>query len=123
MNERGLACAFSALLWLAPATTPAIGEPGAVATATADEFVGLWRAQQRFGPDARGPLILERSATGWTADFMGRIHPVRAGGQTLSFELGNGEGAFAGRLQAAASSSGTGHRRTRRCTALAMPPP
>ena len=98
MNQRRLACALSALLWLGPATTPATGEPGTVATTTADELVGLWRAEQRFGPDARGPLILERTPAGWTADFMGRIHLVRTTGQSLSFDLGNGEGNFLGRL-------------------------
>ena len=87
------------MAWLglsSPVPATSASDPAA---GTGDEFVGLWRAQQRFGPDARGALILERSATGWTADFMGRIHPVRAGGQTLSFEIGNGEGAFAGQLQ------------------------
>ena len=98
MNQRRLACALSALLWLGPATTPATGEPGTVETATADELVGLWRAEQRFGPDARGPLILERTPAGWTADFMGRTHLVRTTGRSLSFDLGNGEGNFLGRL-------------------------
>ena len=96
MNHRRLACALSALLWLGPATTS--GEPGTVETRTADELIGLWRAERRFGPDARGPLILERTPAGWTADFIGRIHVVRVAGRSLSFDLGNGEGSFLGRL-------------------------
>jgi CubicO group peptidase (beta-lactamase class C family) len=97
MNLRLAGCLLMAWLGLSsPVPATAAVDPAAGAV---DEFVGLWRAQQRFGPDARGPLILERSATGWTADFMGRIHPVRADGQTLSFDLGNGDGAFTGRLQ------------------------
>jgi CubicO group peptidase (beta-lactamase class C family) len=74
--------------------------PQAVAappSTTADELVGLWKAKQRFGPDARGPLTLQRTAGGWTADFLGRTLPVRANGSELSFELGNGEGSFRGR--------------------------
>lgn len=97
MNLRLAVCLLMAWLGLSsPVPATAALDPAAGAV---DEFVGLWRAQQRFGPDARGPLILERSATGWTADFMGRIHPVRVDGQTLSFDLDNNEGAFTGRLQ------------------------
>jgi len=78
-------------------SAPATG----VADSEADELVGLWRAQQRFGPEARGPLLMERSGTGWTADFMGSIHPVRTDGTMLRFELADGAGSFAGRLRSA----------------------
>ncbi|HEY7727541.1 MAG TPA: serine hydrolase domain-containing protein, partial [Candidatus Eisenbacteria bacterium] len=65
----------------------------------ADELEGLWKAKRRFGPDARGPLILQRAGGTYTADMMGRIHPVRADEGELSFALPRGEGAFRGRLQ------------------------
>ena len=68
------------------------------AAGSAEELVGLWRAEQRFGPDARGPLVLERSPSGWIADFMGRVHVVHASGPMLSFELADGEGSFLARL-------------------------
>ena len=65
--------------------------------ASADDLEGLWKAKLRFGPDARGPLIIQRTARGWSADFLGRILPVRADGSELSFELTSGEGSFRGR--------------------------
>ncbi|HJR53600.1 MAG TPA: serine hydrolase [Gemmatimonadota bacterium] len=67
--------------------------------AAADELEGLWKAKRRFGPDARGPLVIRRAGTSYTADMMGRLLPVRAEGDELSFELPRGEGAFRGMLQ------------------------
>src|SRR5258708_5627000 len=64
-----------------------------------DDLSGLWRAKQRFGPDARGTLILYKTESGWTADFMGRMHPVRVDGPDLKFELAGDEGAFRARLR------------------------
>jgi CubicO group peptidase (beta-lactamase class C family) len=69
------------------------------ATASADELVGLWRAKRTFGPDARGPLIVQKTADGWSADFLGRTFAVRAEGTTLAFELADRQGAFAGHLE------------------------
>jgi CubicO group peptidase (beta-lactamase class C family) len=68
-------------------------------TDSAEELVGLWKAKRRFGPDARGALILEKTPSGWTADFLGRTLPVRADRSELSFDLANGEGSFRGRMQ------------------------
>jgi len=67
--------------------------------APAEELTGLWKAKRRFGPDARGALTVEKTPSGWTADFLGRILPVRAEGSELSFELDDGEGSFQGRMQ------------------------
>lgn len=44
--------------------------------AIADELAGVWKAKQRFGPDARGPLIIEHADRGWIADFIGEKLPV-----------------------------------------------
>ncbi len=52
---------------------------------SAQELVGLWKAKRWFGPDARGPLVIQRTPSGWTADFVGRTLPVQAEGSGLSF--------------------------------------
>jgi CubicO group peptidase (beta-lactamase class C family) len=67
--------------------------------ASADELVGLWKAKRRFGPDGRGPLIIQRIGSAYTAEMMGRILPVRVDQGELSFELPNGQGAFRGKPQ------------------------
>jgi CubicO group peptidase (beta-lactamase class C family) len=84
------------------AAAPAAGaNPGAatgVVHPTDDDLVGLWKAKRRFGPDARGPLVLRRGPEGWTADFLGRLRPVGAERSELTFELPDGEGSFHGHL-------------------------
>src|SRR5262249_5209175 len=72
---------------------------GASAAAPPDTLVGLWKARRWFGPEARGPLIIQRGATGWTADFMGRALPIRSEGSELTFALPNRKGAWRGRLE------------------------
>jgi len=63
---------------------------------TADELVGLWKAQRWYGPYARGPLVIQKTPTGWSADFVGNRWPVRLEGKQLTFELPEGEGSFRG---------------------------
>lgn len=70
-----------------------------LADAHAQELAGLWKAEQSFGPRARGPLLIERTPAGWTADFGGRSLPVQARDRELRFALPNDEGAFQGRLE------------------------
>ena len=81
--------------------SPAAQSPVAASSpsASADEFVGLWKAKRRYGPDARGPLVLRRETNGWNADFLGRTFPVDAAGFELSFALADGQGSFKGKLQ------------------------
>ncbi|HEU4562645.1 MAG TPA: serine hydrolase [Longimicrobium sp.] len=81
---------------LAACAVPATGAP-AQAGAQADSLVGLWKAKRRFGPDARGPLLITRSGAGYTADLAGFSVPVRVSGGELSFELPNREGSFRGK--------------------------
>ncbi|HEX3478715.1 MAG TPA: hypothetical protein VHT91_27020, partial [Kofleriaceae bacterium] len=87
-------------------SAPRAGAGSAAAAAHAgpasseDALVGLWQARRRFGPDARGPLTLRRGPGGWTADFLGGAHPVRADGDQLAFALPGDAGAFRGRLAA-----------------------
>ena len=64
------------------------------AGAAAVKLDGLWRAVQRFGPDERGPLILERTREGWTADFLGRRFRVDERDGVLGFVLPAGRGSF-----------------------------
>ena len=51
-----------------------------------------------FGPDARGPLIIEKTPSGWTADFIGRTFDVGVDGTKLAFDLPNREGSFSGHM-------------------------
>ena len=68
--------------------------PETTGSASAEEFVGLWKAKRRFGPDTIGPLVLQRGPSGWAADFMGSSFPVHADGPELSFDLPDGQGSF-----------------------------
>lgn len=79
---------------------------GMAADAPADELAGLWKAKRRFGPDARGLLVVQRTGAAYSAEMVGRIVPVRDEKGELSFELPNGEGAFRGRLQPDGSVAG-----------------
>jgi hypothetical protein len=72
-------------------------------TGSANELAGLWKAKKRFGPDAHGTLVLQRSgrtpATGtWTADMAGRILPVATAHGELTFTLPDNGGTFRGKL-------------------------
>jgi len=64
----------------------------------AQDLTGLWKAQQWFGPSARGPVLIERTPQGWTADFAGHVLPVQVRGSELQFALPGDAGEFAGRL-------------------------
>ncbi len=74
--------------------------PAAASEPAADPLAGLWKAKRRFGPDARGTLIVERVGEATTAEIVGRRVAVRDEAGGLAFELPNGEGAFRGRLGA-----------------------
>jgi CubicO group peptidase (beta-lactamase class C family) len=65
---------------------------------SANELEGLWKAKKRFGPDARGTLVLQRSSGNWTADMVGRIVPVSTANGELTLTLPGGEGTFRGKL-------------------------
>lgn len=65
----------------------------------AQDLTGLWKAQQWFGPYARGPILIQRTPQGWTADFAGRVLPVQAHDSELQFALPDDAGKFAGRLE------------------------
>jgi len=72
--------------------------PGALhgAQGNASELAGLWAAKLRFGPDIRGPLTIERAAGGWRAEIAGVSSNARVLGDTISFDVPDGRGAFRG---------------------------
>jgi CubicO group peptidase (beta-lactamase class C family) len=95
VNSPGLiACLMALAVVLIAAHAPADN----TAPPPGDELVGLWKAKRWFGPDARGPLIIQRTGSTFTADMMGRTVPVRVDRTRLSFELSNGGGKFQGAL-------------------------
>jgi hypothetical protein len=61
------------------------------------DLAGLWQARQRFGPDIRGPLLLQRQVDYWLAE-LGRRALARWCGDTITFELPDSLGSFRGRL-------------------------
>src|SRR5438094_5283046 len=79
---------------LVAAPVPAPSAPGSAA-----DLAGLWEAKLRFGPDIRGPLILERASGTWRAEIAGRGTAARLAGDTITFELPDGRGAFRGQLK------------------------
>ena len=55
-----------------------------------NNLAGLWEAKQRFGPDARGAIVLLHEGTAWTADFAGRSTPVQEERGRLTFSIPEG---------------------------------
>jgi Beta-lactamase class C and other penicillin binding proteins len=88
-----IAAIVFALLFVA-ASHPLLAET----TGSANELAGLWKAKKRFGPDARGTLVLQRSGGTFTADMVGRVVPVSTANGELTFMLPNGDGTFRGKL-------------------------
>jgi CubicO group peptidase (beta-lactamase class C family) len=72
-------------------------EPISVATVP-DKLAGLWKAKKRFGPDARGRLVISRERSGLVADIAGVRLPVSFARGELSFALPNGKGSFRGKF-------------------------
>ena len=72
----------------------------ATQTNSAQEFTGLWQATLRFGPDVRGSLLVDKSNGEWRAEIAGRSAVVNVAGETVSFELPDGTGAFLGKFDA-----------------------
>ncbi len=87
-----------ALLCLVLVVITAAPRSGLATLEEARELAGLWQAKLRFGPDVRGPLLIEKSGDGWRAEIAGRRADVHASGDTLTFELPNHEGSFRGRF-------------------------
>ena len=63
------------------------------------DLTGLWAAKRRLGPEVRGTLTVDRANGVWRASIMGRTAAVRMRGDTVSFQLPDGDG-FLGRVDA-----------------------
>lgn len=64
----------------------------------ADDLTGLWTAKKRFGPDARGALVIEKQGQTYSADMIGRRWPVNVERGELSFALPRDGGSFRGKV-------------------------
>lgn len=93
------ALSLVAPLPIATVAGPAIG-------AERDTLAGLWEAKRRYGPDAAGPLLIERQGGVLTADFVGRRMPVTLEGRRIAFALPDGLGRFQGSLDRRGGISG-----------------
>lgn len=69
---------------------------------------GLWAAHMRYGPDVRGPLLIERREGGSIAEIAGVRVAAQVEGREVRFELPNGAGSFRGRFNARETAI-TGH--------------
>ena len=70
----------------------------ASAEPAATDLEGLWVGHARYGPDARGTLMILRRGGGLVADIAGFTVPVQQQGRKLGFELPDGKGSFRGEL-------------------------
>ncbi|MFL5487323.1 MAG: serine hydrolase domain-containing protein [Gemmatimonadaceae bacterium] len=96
MSARGLSGIAAVLAAILFVTFP----PDAHAQAgSVDELAGLWKAQRWFGPQIRGPLVIRRTGSSYTADVMGRTIPVLVENGELSFRLTNSDAKFRGKLR------------------------
>src|SRR3954471_20912499 len=64
-----------------------------------DTLMGLWKAKGRFGPDARGVLVIQKDGAAYRADMLGRSVPVGVDAGELVFELPERLGMFRGKLE------------------------
>ena len=67
--------------------------------ATIQDLSGLWAAKKRFGPEVRGPLLIEREPDGLRAEIKGRSARVVQNGSDVRFDLPGDEGGFSGRFE------------------------
>lgn len=83
---RTLTCAAVLSVSVASAQTPA----------TAPDIDGLWAAHMRYGPDVRGPMLVQRQAGALSGEIAGFYLRSRTEGNDIVFEFPNGGGAFRG---------------------------
>ena len=73
--------------------------PAAAKAQGNDELAGLWTARLRYGPDARGTLVVREEGGAYVADFVGYRLPLRAMGKELVFDVPDAQGTFRGRRE------------------------
>jgi CubicO group peptidase (beta-lactamase class C family) len=87
------------MTWLkALACAIALAVAPAAAQSSDQTLDGLWAARVRYGPDVRGPLLIERRDGRLIAEIAGRQVEVHTENGELRFELANDMGAFRGRF-------------------------
>jgi len=100
-------CLVAAMLLLAVSAAGQTGTQDTPAAAPSlQDLTGLWGAKKWFGPEVRGPLLIERTQSGLVADIAGRHSPVAENGGELSFVLPGNAGAFSGRFEGSAMIRG-----------------
>ncbi|MBA3342174.1 MAG: serine hydrolase [Gemmatimonadaceae bacterium] len=87
----------TAAIILAAAAALLLEIPSSKAQSSPTDLSGLWAAKVRYGPDARGPLIVLRNGRGWIADVAGFRLAARGDNNSISFELPDDKGHFRGR--------------------------
>jgi CubicO group peptidase (beta-lactamase class C family) len=85
---RAVACALALAVAPAAAQTPS----------EAPNIDGLWAARTRYGPDVRGPLLIERREGRLAAEIAGRAVEAREANGEIQFDLPNEAGGFRGRF-------------------------
>jgi CubicO group peptidase (beta-lactamase class C family) len=80
--------AFSSATLLATAVSAQV--------ASQSDLTGLWAAENRYGPDVRGTLMILPRGNGLVADIAGFAVPVKQDGKSVRFELPDGNGSFRG---------------------------
>jgi CubicO group peptidase (beta-lactamase class C family) len=93
---------------LACALVLAVAPAAAQTPAEAPNIDGLWAARMRYGPDVRGPLLIERRQGRLIAEIAGREVEAREANGEIRLELPNGAGSFRGRFSNREASI-TGH--------------
>lgn len=96
---RALVCGLVLLFLAAPAGTLCLAQAASSPAVSADELAGLWKAKRRFGPDARGLLIIEKEGESYVADMVGLKVPVRLEKGELTFDLPDRQGSFRGKVE------------------------
>ncbi len=72
--------------------------PAAAQTQALPDINGLWAAHMRYGPDIRGPLLIERRGGRLFAEIAGHWVEATIAGDEVRFELPSGAGGFCGRF-------------------------
>jgi CubicO group peptidase (beta-lactamase class C family) len=86
-------------LLLSCSTQPLLFSQTSPIKTSPNELAGLWKAKKQFGPDARGPLMIQKEGMAYSADMMGRRVPVRVEKGELAFDLPGNQGGFRGKVE------------------------
>jgi len=67
-----------------------VGRAGDSARSVQD-LEGLWQSTRSFGPDLRGPIVVQRGETGWRADLKNQIVLGKVENKQIAFDFGDGQ--------------------------------